>query len=275
MLAYYYHNLSPFLIKFSPNFGIRWYGLAYIAGFLIGYFLCQHWRKQGWLPLSAQEIEALMTQVIILGTLIGGRLGYCLLYDWPTTVTKPWSILQVWKGGMSSHGGIVGLLIASAIFAKRHQTSIWRLWDALALAAPPGIFLGRLANFMNGELWGRAANVPWAVIFPDSPTPLQPRHPSQLYEAVLEGIILGFILWAVKRKTKTPGFIFATLLITYPLLRIVGEQFREPDAQIGFWFGFLTQGQLLSLLMLMSGLAVSWKLWKNPPLPIFKPRKKH
>lgn len=267
MLAYYYHNLSPFVVEFTPGFGIRWYGLAYVAGFLIGYWLFQQLRKQGWLPLAEKEVATFMTEAVILGILIGGRLGYCLLYDWHMTLARPWTIFQIWKGGMSSHGAIVGLVIATMIFAKRHHASVWRLWDALALAAPPGIFLGRIANFINGELWGRPATIPWAVIFPDSPTPLQPRHPSQLYEAILEGIVLGVVVWIIKAKTKTPGIVFASLLTAYPLLRVLGEHFREPDAQIGFLFGFLTQGQLLSLIMLIISGAVWLKIYCRPPKP--------
>ena len=259
MLAYYYHHLKPFLFEFSPGFGIRWYGLAYLAGFGVAYRLFIKWQREEWLPLNQTEISPLLT-ALILGTLAGGRLGYCLFYAAPQTFAQPWTILQIWKGGMSSHGGMIGLALTAWLFAKHHKISPWRLWDAISFAATPGIFFGRIANFINGELWGRPTQVPWAVIFPDSPLPLQPRHPSQLYEAGLEGLALGIILWIVKTYTKTPGLILATLLTAYPIARIIGEQFREPDPQIGFWFNFLTQGQLLSLLMLGVGLLIWGKI---------------
>ena len=261
MLAYYYHNLSPFLFEFSPGLGPRWYGIAYLAGFGIAYQLFIRWQRQGWLSLNIGLIPPFFTNVI-LGTLLGGRLGYCFFYDGTRTLAEPWTIFQVWKGGMSSHGGIIGLTLAAWIFAKRHKLSPWHLWDAIAAAAPLGLFLGRIANFINGELWGRPSQVPWAVIFPDSPLPLQPRHPSQLYEAILEGILLGIILGLVKKKTQIPGTVCATFLTAYPLLRIIGEQFREPDVQIGYWFGFLTQGQLLSFIMLGLSLGIWWKIKK-------------
>lgn len=262
MLAYYYHDLSPFLFEFSPGLGPRWYGLAYLAGFGVAYQLMVKWQRQGWLPLHKNDISPFFTG-IILGTILGGRLGYCLFYEGPRTLAQPWTLFQIWKGGMSSHGGMIGLTLAAWIFAKRRNLAPWRLWDAIAAAAPAGLFFGRIANFINGELWGRPTLVPWAVIFPDSPFPLQPRHPSQLYEAGLEGVLLGIILRLVKKKTQTPGTVCATFLTVYPLLRIIGEQFREPDAQIGYWFGFFTQGQLLSLIMFGLSLGVWGQVKKN------------
>ncbi len=262
--AHWTHDLSPFLVQFGNGYGIRWYGLAYLAGFMIAWRLFLRWSREGWLPLDAGAAGDLLTAAII-GTLLGGRLGYCLLYDLPMTLRDPASVIAFWRhgglSGMASHGGVLGMVAGAWWFARQRKVSPWRFWDAIALAAPPGIFLGRIANFINGELWGRPSNAPWAVIFPDSPAPLVPRHPSQLYEALLEGLLLGAVLWTIQRRTPREGAVFAGVLTAYPLLRILGECFREPDIQIGYMAFGLTQGQILSLAMLAPGAACwAWVL---------------
>lgn len=258
MFAWYTHNLSPFVFELWPGFGLRWYGLAYVAGFAIGWWLMLRWSREGWLPIPEAEVGDFLFCVAFLGVVVGGRLGSCLLYFPRSTLADPLSILRVWEGGMSSHGGIAGLWVAVWIYSRKKKVSLLRLADALALAAPPGILLGRIANFVNGELWGRPTEVPWAVIFPNSPGGLEPRHPSQLYEAGLEGVVLGAILFAVKRFVPRPGGVIAALMMTYPVLRIIGECFREPDADIGYLAWGMTYGQVLSLGMLAAGLGLAF-----------------
>ncbi len=255
---YYCHDLSPFAWEFAEGVGFRWYGLAYVAGFIAGYFMMRRWQREGWLPLLLERVSDFLTWAIV-GILAGGRLGYALFYDLQHTLRDPLSLFRVWEGGMASHGGILGLIAAAWLFGRREGVTPWRLADALSLAATPGIFLGRIANFINGELWGRPTTVPWAVVFPASPTPFVPRHPSQIYEALLEGLFLGLVLLAVKKRTVLPGAVFCALLVAYPLVRILGEFFREPDAHIGYlWFGW-TEGQWLSAGMIIAGI-VTWIL---------------
>lgn len=256
MFAYWVHDLSPFALELAPGVGLRWYGLAYVAGFAIGWWLLRRWSREGWLPVPEREVGDFLFWVAFLGVVVGGRLGYCLFYRWHETLADPLSVLRVWEGGMSSHGGIAGLWVSVWIFSRHKNLSLLRLADSLALASTPGIFLGRLANFVNGELWGRASSVPWAVIFPDSPMPLEPRHPSQLYEAGLEGLVLGAILFGIKRMTRREGAVIAGLMVSYPVLRIIGECFREPDAHIRYLLGGITYGQVLSGGMLVLGLGL-------------------
>ncbi|KIE58093.1 diacylglyceryl transferase [Methylacidiphilum kamchatkense Kam1] len=254
MIAYYIHHLSPFLVQFSGGIGIRYYGLAYALGFLFLWIGLRWQRKRGWLELSSRQVDDLVFWIALGGVLIGGRLGYCLLYDFAHSIREPWSIFEIWKGGMSSHGGIVGVLIVFSIASYKWKIPFFQIADAATWCAPIGIFLGRLANFINGELWGRPTDVPWAVIFPEAPLvdgQAVPRHPSQLYEAFLEGIVLFGLLTYIRFQIKTTGSVSIGFLFFYSLLRIIGECFREPDAHIGYYFGFLTQGQLLSLLTLL------------------------
>lgn len=307
VFAYYTHNLSPFLIRFSDSFGIRYYGLAYALGF-IGLFFGLAWQaRRGWLPLTKNDIADFMTAMII-GVLVGGRLGYCLLYGWEATVHRPLSIFYVWEGGMASHGGILGAIAAILYFArhlrikslqdayligcavsdsnrkldynptlisyltsvtprlldKSRRSTFYSLADATALCTPLALALGRGANFINGELWGRPSSLPWAVIFPEAPLVnglMVPRHPSQLYEGALEGILLFGLLLILRLKTKREGVVALTFMAGYAVLRIVGECFREPDSQIGFYAGGLTQGQLLSVGMLAATAAMAWFQW--------------
>ncbi|HPA18399.1 MAG TPA: prolipoprotein diacylglyceryl transferase [Verrucomicrobiae bacterium] len=263
MFGYWVHNLSPFALELAPGVGLRWYGLAYVGGLAIGWWLLRRWSREGWLPVPEGEIGDFMFWVAFMGIVVGGRLGYCFFYRLPSTLADPLSILRVWEGGMSSHGGIAGLWVAVWIYSRRKHLSLLRLADALALASPPGIFLGRLANFVNGELWGRPSWVPWAVIFPGSPMPGVPRHPSQLYEAVLEGLVLGAILFGVKRMTPRQGAVIGALMVVYPILRIIGECFREPDENIRYLWGGLTYGQVLSAGMLVLGSILLGRIWRT------------
>jgi phosphatidylglycerol:prolipoprotein diacylglycerol transferase len=257
-LATWTHDLSPFALQFSETFGIRWYGLAYIAAFAIAYQLFARWTKAGWLPLHRERVGDFLVEAGVLGTLVGGRVGYCLIYATTEWLHDPLMVFRVWEGGMASHGGIVGIFLGAWWFARRHHLPLLRLLDALSLAATPGIFLGRMANFINGELWGRTTDVAWGIIFPNSPQPWTPRHPSQIYEALLEGLLLGVIGWLVKRKIPMRGAVFAIICTAYPALRIVGECFREPDPQIGWLAAGLTMGQWLSIGMLLASMGVWW-----------------
>lgn len=264
MFAYWVHDLSPFALELAPGVGLRWYGLAYVAGFVIGWWLMRRWSREGWLPIPEGEVGDFLFWVAFMGVVLGGRLGYCAFYRLGSTLGDPLSIFRVWEGGMSSHGGIAGLWVAVWIYSRRKGLPLFRLADALALASTPGIFLGRVANFVNGELWGRQSWVPWAVIFPESPMPDVPRHPSQLYEAGLEGVVLGVILFGIKRLTPRHGAVIAGLMIAYPLLRIVGECFREPDEHIHYLWGGMTYGQLLSAMMLVLGLLLLGWVSRRP-----------
>lgn len=245
----------PFLIQFGENAGLRWYGLAYVAGFFIALWFFRRWEKEGWLPLRGAQIESFFLWVGVAGTCLGGRIFYCLVYNFDEIRHQPWKVFAVWEGGMASHGGILGLALAALLFARHHRVSPWRLWDALACAAPAGIFLGRIANFLNAELWGRPGNVPWAVIFPYSGTP-DPRHPSQLYAALLEGALLGAVLLGLRRPlARRPGACAVLFVVLYAVVRFTGEFFREADNGIYFALGW-SKGQWLSVATLLFGLVL-------------------
>lgn len=294
MLAYYIHNISPFLVQFSENFGIRWYGLAYVLAFVCGYWLYRRLAIQGYSELKPEQVGDFITQCAIFGVLLGGRLGYMLFYDLDAFLQNPLIFFRVWDGGMSSHGGILGLAIFTLIYARRHHVSWLGLGDNLVVVAPIGIFFGRVANFINGELYGRPASVPWAVQFPtelyeaspemviaarngaaainpawtsieaiieNAGSPqlnahlaqiLTPRHPSQIYAAFLEGIVLFTILWLLRTKCRLPnGILTGAFFIGYALLRITGEFFRQPDAPLT---AGMTRGQFLSMFLILIGI---------------------
>jgi phosphatidylglycerol:prolipoprotein diacylglycerol transferase len=223
------------------DFGIRFYSLAYLMGFFILFTGLRWQARRGWSQLRA-------------GTILGGRLGYCLLYAPKETFTDPLFFFQLWKGGMASHGGILGVILVMIFYARHARIPFYNLADATAFCVPITLGLGRCANFLNGELWGRPTGAWWGVVFPEAPHVFGlnvPRYPSQLIEALLEGLLLQLVLIAVRLGTKREGAVALTFMAGYAILRIIGEQFREPDEQIGYWFGSITQGQLLSGLMLL------------------------
>jgi phosphatidylglycerol:prolipoprotein diacylglycerol transferase len=259
-LAWIVHDFSPFAVDAGNGQGLRWYSLAYPAGLLIALVLFIRWKIQGWLSLAWWQLALFWILIVVPGAVWGGRMGYCLIYNLSHTLQHPDILFDLAQGGMSSHGGIVGLLFGAWLFARVLRLSFLRLGDALSLAAPPAIFLGRLGNFMNSELVGRPSEVAWAVLFTMGPQPVVPRHPSQLYEAFLEGIVLGVVLWWAKRKWPLPGSVLAILLLAYPVLRCVGECFREPDIGIGYLWMDLTAGQWLSLVLLLPGLLLANRL---------------
>jgi phosphatidylglycerol:prolipoprotein diacylglycerol transferase len=249
--------IDPVLVSFGP-FAIRWYALAYIFGILLGWFYARILIRAealwgGAAPLTVADFDDFIIWVT-LGIILGGRTGYVLFYNLPHFATHPAEIVEVWKGGMSFHGGFVGCVLAVILFALRRKISILSLGDLTCAAAPIGLLLGRLANFINGELWGRPTDVPWAMVFPGA-GPL-PRHPSQLYEASLEGLALFLALAVIVRfgALKRPGLILGAFALLYGLARSFCEFFREPDPQLGFLWGGLTMGMLLSLPLMLAGI---------------------
>ncbi|MFP4687724.1 MAG: prolipoprotein diacylglyceryl transferase [bacterium] len=247
MLTFIYrHDIDPYLIRFTENFGIRWYGVAYLLGFLIGFLILRFLGRRGYLQVDIEQIADL-TLIVALWGIIGGRLGYVFLYGLTFLKENPFYIFQVWSGGMSFHGGLLGGFGGLLWCAYTRKIDFWELGDLAALAVPPGIMLGRIANFINGELWGRPTSGSWGVIFPGSELT---RHPSQLYEAVLEGPVLLAIGWLIYRKYPRRGYAGAAFLFFYGLLRFLVEFTRAPDPHIGYIFLGLTRGQLYSLLLL-------------------------
>ncbi len=262
---YWVHDLSPFLIRFPENplglEGIRYYGLAYLMGFLGAWLLLKLYDKKGKFAIDADTRATLMTFVIV-GVLVGGRLGFMLLYDLDAFLAHPLLFFRVDQGGMASHGGFVGVFLALVLFARKRYPLL-ELGDVIASMAPLGLFFGRIANFINGELWGRVTSVSWAVIFPDSPSVYapstgiigpEPRHPSQLYEAALEGaLLLAYLQWRFWCKRPPIGQVGGEFLLGYGLVRIIGEMFREPDASLILG---LSRGQFYSIFIILTGAAV-------------------
>lgn len=247
-----YPHIDPEIVRIGP-FSVRWYGMMYLIGFLSSYLLVRYQVKKRGLPLSKTTIDSLYTY-IILGLLIGARVGYVLFYNLPVYIKDPLEIFAVWHGGMSFHGGLTGCIIGGYIFSKKFKVDFWQLSDLIVITAPIGIGLGRLGNFINGELYGRITDVPWAMVFPEG-GPL-PRHPSQLYEFLLEGIILFLLLWFLKDRVSKKGYLLAAFLLFYGIFRFLVEFLREPDPQIGYISGFLTMGQILSSVMVLISLVV-------------------
>jgi phosphatidylglycerol:prolipoprotein diacylglycerol transferase len=245
--------IDPVLIQLGP-FAIRWYALAYIAGIVLGWRLVRRLvQRPGW-AISPEAVDDLVFYVT-LGVILGGRIGYVLFYQPGHYLTHPLDMLAVWRGGMSFHGGLIGVLVATFLFARTRKLAFFEITDALAVATPIGLCLGRIANFINAELWGRVTDLPWGVVFPTAGP--EPRHPSQLYEAALEGVVLfAVMLWLARRPygPAARGLLSGVFLIGYALSRIAAELFRQPDVQIGFLAGGTTMGQLLSLPMLAFGI---------------------
>src|SRR6266699_2729043 len=259
-------EFDPVLVHIGP-FAIRWYALAYIAGILLGWVYAKAILRSprawgGPPPISPDQFDDFVLWVT-LGIILGGRIGYVLFYNPSYFAAHPLESLQLWKGGMSFHGGFLGCDAAVVLFARHRGLSILSLGDITCAAGTIGIFLGRIANFINGELWGRPTDLPWAMVFPTG-GPL-PRHPSQLYEAGLEGIVLFTILAVMIRMgaLKRPGLILGSFIAIYGLARITGEHFREPDPQLGFLWGGLTMGMLLSVPMVIAGAIIIVLAWRR------------
>ena len=248
-------SISPIIFSIGP-IAVRWYSMAYLFGIAAGWFLVNRNVKKYNLGLSKADVEDLIFY-LTLGIIIGGRFGYVLFYGKGAFWENPLQIFELWKGGMSFHGGIAGVIIAAWLYARRFGFQFLAITDLVALYAPIGMFLGRLANFVNDELWGRVTTVPWAVRFPSGG--YVPRHPSQLYEAFFEGIVIFILLnwlWRSSRIRNSHGVVSALFVMLYGIFRISMEQFRQPDAQLGFFFGHITMGQMLSLPLIIAGIWV-------------------
>jgi phosphatidylglycerol:prolipoprotein diacylglycerol transferase len=264
-----YPDFDPVMVWIGP-FPIRWYALAYIAGILLGWAYARAIIKRpalwgGRAPLTVTDFDDFILWVT-LGIIVGGRLGQVLFYEFAYFSAHPLEIVMLWHGGMSFHGGFLGCVVAVVLFARARKIPILSLGDLTCAVGPIGLFLGRVANFINGELWGRPSDVPWAMIFPRAPDPL-PRHPSQLYEAALEGLlVLGVLALLVRLGAlKRPGLVLGAFMVAYGIARSIGELFREPDPQLERLAHGLTMGMALSAPMIVVGIGVIvWALRRKP-----------
>jgi phosphatidylglycerol:prolipoprotein diacylglycerol transferase len=259
-------SFDPVLVQVGP-IAIRWYALAYIAGLLLGWRLVRRLAQRPPAVATLLQVDDFLTWAI-LGVVLGGRLGYVLFYQPGRFLEQPLHIFAVWQGGMSFHGGMLGVAVAIVWYCRHYRIPILGFADRIAVAAPIGLGLGRLANFINGELWGRVAPdwLPWAMVFPAAGP--QPRHPSQLYQALMEGLILFAVLYPLSRCEAVRarfGLLTGVFLTGYALARFIGEFFRQPDPFLGFLFAGATMGQLLSLPMLAAGLWLALRAQRLPP----------
>ncbi|MDP2009767.1 MAG: prolipoprotein diacylglyceryl transferase [Phenylobacterium sp.] len=266
-------DIDPVLIHIGP-FAIRWYALGYVAGILIGWrYITSMARNQALWPLrgppaSPAQIDDLILW-ITLGIIVGGRLGHVFFYTPALIVTDPLEVFKTWKGGMSFHGGVLGVLIATLLFARVNKVDVFRLGDVITAAAPIGIFFVRIANFINGELWGRPTSLPWGVVFPDAG--IMPRHPSQIYEALLEGLLLFIILRIATHRAKLlnrRGVVAGMFFLGYGIARTLIENVREPDAYLPAFPLGLTMGMMLSIPMALGG---AWLIWRGMREPLPQP----
>ena len=244
------------------EFGLRWYALAYLAGLIFGWYFLRREAQRPKSPICIEAIDVLFNY-ILFGIIVGGRLGYILFYNIEYYLHDPLATLRVWEGGMAFHGALLGIAISIFIMSKRNKIPFLCLTDRVALVVPIGLFFGRLSNFINGELYGRVTSVPWAMVFPNSDG--QPRHPSQLYEAGVEGILLGLVMFSLWRRDwlLRRGLLTGIFLTGYGIARTFIEILREPDSQLGLYFGGLSMGQLLSIPMIIVG---CYFIFQNYPL---------
>jgi phosphatidylglycerol---prolipoprotein diacylglyceryl transferase len=253
LLAIPYPAIDPIIFQVGP-LAIRWYSLAYIGGLLFAWRYMLRLAARSPDVASRDDIDDFLVWAT-LGVVLGGRIGYVLFYNLDFYINNPASILQIWRGGMSFHGGVLGVIVSGIIFVRRRGISPLRFADIIACATPIGLMLGRLANFINGELVGRVSDVPWAMVFPHSGP--EPRHPSQLYEAILEGLVLFVVLYVLSKNESIrnrPGYLTGVFMVGYAIARAIVELFRQPDAHLGILSAGLTMGQWLSLPMILGGL---------------------
>ncbi len=248
-------NIDPVALKLGP-IAVHWYGLAYLAAFVLAWLLATRRARRDDSPVTPKQIEDVIFYGA-LGVILGGRFGYVLFYNFDKFTRDPLWLFRVWEGGMSFHGGMLGVAVATAIYARAQRIEVGKLWDFVVPLAPLGLLLGRLANFLNQELWGRPTDVAWAMVFPLTDPKMLPRHPSQLYEALLEGVVLFAILWIYSRKPRPQYATGGLFLFFYGVFRFIVEFFREPDEQIGFAaFGWMSHGQELCIPMIAIGAAL-------------------
>lgn len=243
-------TIDPVFLRLGP-LEFRWYGLMYILGFLAAYFIIKSQAKKRAIPLSSETLSDIVFLVAI-GIVLGGRTGYILFYNLAWYLSHPLKVFAVWEGGMSFHGGMLGGIAAAVYVFRKNSLDFWQMIDIISLTAPVGLGLGRIGNFINGELYGRVTDKPWGVIFPSGGN--LPRHPSQLYEAFLEGVLLFSLVWVISSTRPPKGVVFWSVIGGYGLFRFIVEFFREPDQQLGFLWGGATMGQLLSLPMFILGI---------------------
>ncbi len=276
-MTHYIHNINPIVFELGGPLAVRWYGLSYLLGFIAAILLLRNWSKKGEFEVPLTEASNFVVMLAFFGVFLGGRLGYVLLYGFDEFLNNPLSVFKVWDGGMASHGGFVGVILFMVWYARKHNHSFWNLADNMACTASLGFAFGRLANFINGELWGRVTTSKLGVIFPqeiglnygqyDRPMiekmvaagELLPRHPSQLYQAFAEGFLVFGIMLLLRHTAwgKRPAALSASYLVLYALARIAMEFVREPDSTI--YFGWLTKGQLYSILMILTAFIIVWK----------------
>jgi phosphatidylglycerol:prolipoprotein diacylglycerol transferase len=248
-----YPDIEPIAFQLGP-IAIHWYGLMYGIGFVGAWLLGRHYARRSWSPLKPSDMDDLVLY-LALGVVLGGRMGYMLFYQTPALLEAPWVVFRIWEGGMSFHGGFLGVLAAAALFAYRRGIGYLSLTDFIAPLVPVGLATGRLGNFINGELWGRPTDLPWGMVYP--PLGPEPRHPSMLYEMLLEGVVLFILLNWVARRPRPLGALSGLFLIGYGSFRFLVEFVRLPDAHIGYLaWGWVTMGQVLSLPMIVLGLAL-------------------
>jgi len=262
------HNFDPILIDLGL-FQIRWYSIAYIFGIIIGWFYANKIikltaeNKFNFQPIKTSQFNDLIIYLVI-GIVVGGRLGYIFFYNFEYYTHNFFEIFKLWQGGMSFHGGLLGVIVSIIFFSKKTKTNFFKFADIVSCAAPIGIFLGRIANFINGELYGKISTLPWAIVFPNGGG--FARHPSQIYEAILEGITLLFLInfFAVKKQLLLkPGYISGLFLIFYSIARIIGENYREPDVHLGYFFNYFSMGVILSSITFLTGCIIIFIIKKK------------
>ncbi len=259
-----YPQIDPFMFRIG-NVGLSWYAFNYIFTIVLGYFIIRHRYRKGEINLRDPKDLGTGTVYFFYGVILGARLFYVLFYNLNYYLEHPWEILAIWHGGLSFHGGLAGGIFAIWLFCRKYGAKFLQGLDMVALITPIGLGLGRFTNFINGELYGRVSDIPWAMVFPRAGS--EPRHPSQLYESLLEGPVLFLVMWWVSRLRPRDGIITAVGILAYGIFRFLVEFTREPDPQLGYVLGPFSMGQLMCLAMILLGVAMLWWLKKNPARP--------